>query len=235
MEILNLLLSAKLLTLAGAIVTLSIYYQRRFTTRSRIADAFLQEVGKNREGIKNLKPHLKQANITHEKQVPLPGKFDYLPDGTKLQRTVPAYWFPKYEKGDIPPSSRISTAVYNGNASEITRFRKSTTNKLIDYYYDIEFIKSLIDRLHKGEELAPAAYGVLPTKINDLTQIEDLEKLLKTEKRRFPRLQRLLRISKSRLTSKIPELHRFQPNNRINSDSENLRESHILFQKTDRF
>lgn len=200
---------ATLGALLAPILAFSIYYHRRYTKRKRIAGALIQEIQQNRYWANGLQPHYDQHGI-----VGLAEKFQYpnqqfsseeewkesLSKGLPTPRVV----VPNYEAGDIPPSARASSKVYESTASEISRFDPDLAEDLVSYYHMLDFVKELNDIVHEGRELPPAGYSNLSDLMDEyVIENEHLVRELEIETRRLPQTYRYVHATKDYLSNVV--------------------------------
>lgn len=154
------------------------YINRRIKTRRRIAESLISEINENENNFSGLRPHLIQSHI-------VPG-----PPQNGRERLADQE-SPRIQEGIVPPPSRFSKAAYRGAAPEVGRFNEGTAEDVIDYYRNLDYVSGLIDSLHRGTDLPPAAFTLLESKFHELGSGNDaLVEDLRVEKRRFPTLYR---------------------------------------------
>ena len=169
------------------LIPTGIYIYGRIKTRQRVAQTLITEIEKNSTNCSGLRPHLIQAGIVPGN--PQSGR-------EKMVQSEPI----EYDPGLVPPGSRFTTVALHSAATELNRFNKNTSEEVINYYRDVEFVKDLIDSIHEGRELPPAAYNILKSRFDRLeTKTDELVSKIEIEKRWFPRIYHLcVRIQKFR-------------------------------------
>ena len=153
-------------TLLAPTLAFMIYFHRRYTTRKRIAAGLIEEIQQNRGWATGQKPHYEQHGIVGLSETFI---YDNIPRAPTSEEERPFSGsiapthvrVPQYEAGDIPPSARASSTVYESTASEISRFDQELASDLVEYYHQLNYLKELNDIVHEGRELPPAAYSVL--------------------------------------------------------------------------
>jgi len=164
---------ATLGAILAPLLAFAIYFHRRYTRRKHIAGALIEEIKQNRNWANGQQPHYDQHGI-----VGLSETFQY----PKQQFSSEEEWIkslssglpepevvvPNYEAGDIPPSARASSKVYESTASEISRFNPDLATNLVMYYHFLDYIKELNDIIHDGRKLPPAAYSIYQTRWIDI-------------------------------------------------------------------
>ncbi|WP_158855574.1 hypothetical protein [Halorhabdus sp. CUG00001] len=205
-----------ILATAGALlaplIALTIYYHRRYTRRKRIAGALIQEIQQNRYWANGQQPHYDQHGI-----VGLSETFQYpnqqfsseeeWKESLGEELPTPKVVVPNYEAGDIPPSARASSTVYESTASEISRFNQDLAEDLVSYYHQLDYIKELNDIIHEGQELPPAAYSILSDNLDIyIIENEDLERELEIEMKRFPQTYRYGTEAKEHISNAADEI-----------------------------
>lgn len=174
----NLQILASVATIFAPILALLVYWRRRYSTRKLIANALEAEIDQNKKWLNGMRPHLEAANIMARKPSPF---------ASITQRIGNI----QYNSGDIPPPGGISSTVYESTASDISRFDEDIADELVEYYHDLRFVESLIEVIHSGETLPPAAYTILESRMDKLDNNSDkLSKKLRVEKKLFPQLSR---------------------------------------------
>lgn len=206
------------LATVGAIVApllaVVIYYRRRYTRRKHIAGALIEEIRQNRYWAKQQQPHYDQHGIVGLGETfQFPNQqfsseeewIESLSKGLPEPRVV----VPNYEAGDIPPSARASSKVYESTASEISRFNPDLAEELVEYYHFLDFVKELNDTIHEGRELPPAAYSILSDNMDRyVIENEDLVRELEIEMRRVPQIHRYKIATKEFLSTGINKISR---------------------------
>jgi hypothetical protein len=204
--------------LLAPLIALIIYYHRRYTKRKRIAGALIQEIQQNRNWANGQQPHYEQHGIcglTDSLSISNPQQDS---EGGGIDFTDPSTWqtqvrVPNYDAGDIPPSARASSKVYESTASSISRFNQDLAEDLVSYYHQLDYVKELNDIIHEGRELPLGAYNIL-SDFMEMYVIEnkDLERELEIEMKRFPQTYRYAVAAKeylsnnfNRITSRLSE------------------------------
>lgn len=79
--------------------------------------------------------------------------------------------------GIVPPADYLSTVVYESQAGELGSLDAELVDSLVEYYSELRYAKSLLQTMHEGTWLPPAAYGMAPWFIGEL--IDHREELLR--------------------------------------------------------
>jgi len=117
-----------IITLLGVVIGQTAIEYRRNTQKQEEIDAIKAA----------LKSELKQMQY-----------IDELPDDWKSSEKVTSDGQIPIEM--IPPAEHISTTIYNENASELGKLQADEVEKLVEFYGNIEYVKSLITDIRKNE------------------------------------------------------------------------------------
>lgn len=203
---------AALGALLAPLIALTIYLHRRYTTRKRIAGALIQEIQQNRHWANGQQPHYEQHGIGGlTDSMSLSGQ-QRGAEGGGVDIADPSTWqtqvrAPNYEAGDIPPSARASSKVYESTASEISRFNQDLAEDLVSYYHQLDYLKELNDIIHEGRELPLGAYSILSSYMDMyIIENEDLEQELEIEMRRFPQTYRYIMAAKDTISDGVDRI-----------------------------
>jgi hypothetical protein len=80
----------------------------------------------------------------------------------------------------------------NSGATELGIFNEETADDVINYYRDVDYVRGLIDSIHEGRELPPAAYTLLESRFDEIeNQTDELIEQIEIETRWLPRTYRL--------------------------------------------
>jgi hypothetical protein len=193
--------------LLAPVIALTIYYHRRYTRRKRIAGALVQEIQQNRNWANGQQPHYEQHGIVGLTDSFIHPNSQQGSEGRGMDPTDPSTWqtqvrVPNYEAGDIPPSARASSKVYESTASEISRFNQNLAEDLVSYYHQLDYIKELNNIIHDGRELPLGAYSILSSYMDTyIIENEDIVRELEIEMRRFPQTYRYAVATKESLSN----------------------------------
>jgi hypothetical protein len=98
----------------------------------------------------------------------------------------------RIQEGLVPPASRFSTVGLQSGGTEISKFDVDTAGKVYNYYRDVDYVMGLIDSVHDGVEMPSAAYTLLESRFDTISNNQDeLKERLRIEMRWSPRLFRV--------------------------------------------
>ena len=161
------------------LIPTSIYIVRQIKTRQRVAKTILNDIEKNESTCAGLRRHLVQVNI-------VPGQPQNERERISDQELI------RIQEGLVPPASRFSTVGLQSGGTEISKFDVDTADDVYNYYRDVDYVMGLIDSIHDGVEMPPAAYTLLESRFDTISNCQDeLKERLRIEMRWSPRLFRV--------------------------------------------
>lgn len=160
------------------LIPTSIYVYGRIRTRQRVAEALIREIEKNSGNCRGLRPHLIQCHI-------VPGTPQNQRERIVENESI------EYEAGMVPPANQFSRVALDSAATELSHFHEQTSEEVYEYYRMLGYVSGIVDSLHHGINLPPAAFPNFEFRFNELENgTDDLMFNLKVETRWFPRLYR---------------------------------------------